>query len=109
MRGRQRLRRVHQAGHALSVHRSRSAANGGSSSSGIRKDPQATAVYSAILRLADACGCDVVAEGVEEASHADFLVDNGCWIGQGFHFSRPVPGLDCTALLDASIATERRR
>jgi EAL domain-containing protein (putative c-di-GMP-specific phosphodiesterase class I) len=76
---------------------------------GVPEDPQATAVYSAILRLADACGCDVVAEGVEEAAHADFLVSNGCMIAQGFHFSRPVPGPDCTALLDASIAPERRR
>ena len=42
---------------------------------GVPDDPQATAVYSAILRLADACGCDVVAEGVEEAEHAAFLVD----------------------------------
>ena len=29
--------------------------------------------YSAILRLADACGCDVVAEGVEDAAQADRL------------------------------------
>jgi diguanylate cyclase (GGDEF)-like protein len=76
---------------------------------GVPDDPQATAVYSAILRLADACGCDVVAEGVEEASHADFLVANGCRIAQGFHFSRPVPGPEVTALLEASIAPERRR
>jgi EAL domain-containing protein (putative c-di-GMP-specific phosphodiesterase class I) len=76
---------------------------------GVPDDPQATAVYSAILRLADACGCDVVAEGVEEAAHADFLVANGCRIAQGFHFSRPVPGPECTALLEASIAADRRR
>jgi diguanylate cyclase len=72
-------------------------------------DLQATAVYSAIMQLADACGCDVVAEGVEEAAHAAFLAANGCRIGQGFHFSRPVPGPDGTAVLDASIAPERRR
>jgi diguanylate cyclase (GGDEF)-like protein len=76
---------------------------------GVPHDPQATAVYSAILRLADACGCDVVAEGVEEAEHAEFLIGNGCRIGQGFHFSRPVPAVECTALLEAGIAPERRR
>jgi len=76
---------------------------------GVPEDPQATAVYSAILQLADACGCDVVAEGVEEREHADFLVAKGCRIAQGYHFSRPVPAADMTALLDASIASERRR
>jgi diguanylate cyclase (GGDEF)-like protein len=76
---------------------------------GVPEDPQGTAVYSAILQLADACGCDVVAEGVERPEHAAFLVANGCRIAQGFHFSRPVPGPDMTALLEASIASERRR
>jgi diguanylate cyclase (GGDEF)-like protein len=76
---------------------------------GVPDDPQATAVYSAILQLADACGCDVVAEGVEKREHADFLVAKGCRIAQGYHFSRPVPAADMTALLEASIAPERRR
>jgi EAL domain-containing protein (putative c-di-GMP-specific phosphodiesterase class I) len=68
-----------------------------------------TAVYAAILSLADACGCDVVAEGVEDADHVDFLAANGCRIAQGFHFGRPVPGPEITALLAESIAPDRRR
>jgi diguanylate cyclase (GGDEF)-like protein len=76
---------------------------------GVPEDPQGTAVYSAILRLADACGCDVVAEGVERAEHAAFLQRSGCRIGQGFHWSRPVPAEDVTPLLQARIAPERRR
>jgi EAL domain-containing protein (putative c-di-GMP-specific phosphodiesterase class I) len=60
------------------------------------------------LRLADAVGCDVVAEGVETAQHADFLVAGGCRIAQGYHFSRPVPAAEMTALLEASLASERR-
>jgi diguanylate cyclase (GGDEF)-like protein len=76
---------------------------------GVPDEPQATAVYSAILQLADACGCDVVAEGVEEPEHANFLVSKGCKIAQGYHFSRPVPAAEVTALLEASIAPERRR
>jgi diguanylate cyclase (GGDEF)-like protein len=76
---------------------------------GVPEDSQGTAVYSAILQLADACGCDVVAEGVERAEHAEFLVASGCRIAQGFHFSRPVPGAEMTALLEASIASDRRR
>jgi diguanylate cyclase (GGDEF)-like protein len=76
---------------------------------GVPDDRQATAVYSAIMQLADACGCDVVAEGVEDAEHAEFLSVNGCRIAQGFHFSRPVPGPEATALLSASVAADRRR
>jgi diguanylate cyclase (GGDEF)-like protein len=76
---------------------------------GVPEDSQGTAVYSAILQLADACGCDVVAEGVERAEHAEFLVASGCRIAQGFHFSRPVPGTEMTALLQSSIASDRRR
>ena len=76
---------------------------------GVPDEPQGTAVYSAILQLADACGCDVVAEGVEQAAHADFLVTKGCRLAQGYHFSRPVPAGEMTALLEAAIAPERRR
>jgi diguanylate cyclase (GGDEF)-like protein len=76
---------------------------------GVPDDPQGTAVYSAILRLADACGCDVVAEGVETAEHAAFLTAGGCRIAQGFHFSRPVPAPEITAMLEARIASDRRR
>jgi diguanylate cyclase (GGDEF)-like protein len=75
---------------------------------GVPEDPQGTAVYSAILNLADACGCDVVAEGVETAEHAAFLTAGGCRIAQGFHFGRPVPEPEITAVLEARIAAERR-
>jgi EAL domain-containing protein (putative c-di-GMP-specific phosphodiesterase class I) len=75
---------------------------------GVPHDPQATAVYSAIMQLADACGCDVVAEGVEEPEHAEFLRSSGCRLAQGFHFGRPVPAREITAVLERSIAPERR-
>jgi diguanylate cyclase (GGDEF)-like protein len=75
---------------------------------GVPEDSQGTAVYSAILRLADACGCDVVAEGVERAEHAQFLAASGCRIVQGFHYSRPLPAAEVTALLHGSIAADRR-
>jgi len=71
-------------------------------------DPGANEVYGAILRLADACGRDVVAEGVEESGHAQFLAASGCRIAQGYHFSRPVPAPEMTALLQLSITPERR-
>jgi diguanylate cyclase (GGDEF)-like protein len=75
---------------------------------GVPADEQGRSVYSAILQLADACGCDVVAEGVEQADQAAFLIESGCRIAQGYHFSRPVPGPEMTALLQESIAADRR-
>lgn len=75
---------------------------------GVPDEPQGSAVYSAILQLADACGCDVVAEGVEEAEQVDFLLSSGCRIAQGYHFSRPAPAAEVTALLEASMAPDRR-
>ena len=77
--------------------------------SGVPDDPQGAAVYSAILRLADACGCDVVAEGVETREHVAFLEAGGCRIAQGFHFGRPVAAPEITSMLEARIAPDRRR
>ena len=76
---------------------------------GVPGDEQGRSVYSAIVRLADACGCDVVAEGVEQADQAAFLAEVGCRIAQGYHFGHPVPGPEMTALLQASLAADRRR
>ncbi len=52
-----------------------------------------------ILRLADAVGLRVTAEGIEEARQAGVLRDLGCALAQGYHFSRPMPA---TAALDVA-------
>ena len=75
----------------------------------IPEDPQSTAIFSAMLRLADACGCDVVAEGVGRAEQAQFLAQEGCLLGQGFHLGRPVTASEIEPLLAAAIVPERRR
>jgi diguanylate cyclase (GGDEF)-like protein len=75
---------------------------------GVAADPQACAVYAAILQLAETVGCDVVAEGVETADQVAFLAARGCTFHQGFHYSRPLPGPDATALLRERIAPDRR-
>ena len=54
-------------------------------------DVNGTAIVQSILAMADHLGLRVVAEGVETAQQADFLVANRKPAMQGFLFSRPVP------------------
>ena len=53
-----------------------------------RKD-QGTAVIRAIQVLADSLGMQVIAEGIEEATQRQALLDVGCRYGQGFLFAQP--------------------
>ncbi len=65
------------------------------------------AVVKAILAMASALDIEVVAEGVERPEQADLLKALGCPLAQGFHFGRPMPAAEFTALLERS-ATEVR-
>jgi diguanylate cyclase (GGDEF)-like protein len=75
---------------------------------GVPDDPEACAIYSAIMQLADTVQCDVVAEGVETAEQLAFLDALGCRIVQGFHLGRPMPAAEATAVLQNGLAPERR-
>jgi diguanylate cyclase (GGDEF)-like protein/PAS domain S-box-containing protein len=59
----------------------------------------ASAVITAIIRLAEALGRTVVAEGVETEEQRLFLKEQGCPLAQGFHLCRPLPAEEITALL----------
>ena len=61
--------------------------------------PTACAVVTAIIRLAQALGREVVAEGVENHEQRDFLTQQGCRLAQGFFLSRPLSAERATALL----------
>ena len=47
-------------------------------------------VAELVLRLADALGLDVVAEGIETPEQAARLHTLGCRLGQGYHYARPL-------------------
>ena len=56
-------------------------------------------IVRGICALVHGLGLDVVAEGVETLGQLDILRELGCKFGQGFLFSRPVPGEEATALI----------
>ncbi len=48
------------------------------------------AIVRAVLDIGRTLGLRIVAEGVETQLQRDFLRENGCTLGQGFYFSKPL-------------------
>lgn len=48
------------------------------------------AICSAIIAMAHSLSLTVVAEGIEEESHHDFLQQKHCDLGQGYWYSKPI-------------------
>ncbi len=57
------------------------------------------ALARTILRLADSLGLRTVAEGIESPAQVARLLELSCELGQGFLYSRPVPGDQLELLL----------
>ncbi|MGR5131015.1 putative bifunctional diguanylate cyclase/phosphodiesterase [Vibrio alfacsensis] len=56
-------------------------------------------LVNVIIAMAKALNLKIVAEGIEEQRHVDYLKNLNCEFGQGFHYSRPVPAEEFEALL----------
>ncbi len=52
-----------------------------------------------ICELIRLTGRDIVFEGVENKGQVDFLLEQGCFLGQGFYYSKAVPGDDFEKML----------
>ncbi|WP_169828896.1 putative bifunctional diguanylate cyclase/phosphodiesterase [Marinobacterium jannaschii] len=57
-------------------------------------------VLRAIIQLGKTLNLVIVAEGIETAEDKELLRKEGCELGQGFYFSRPVSAEQITALLE---------
>ncbi len=68
---------------------------------GLPDDPADVALVEGIVRLADALGLSVVAEGIESAEQAAVVADLGIERAQGYLFSRPVGSDDVARSLGA--------
>lgn len=61
--------------------------------------PEDIAIVRAIIALAHTFELKVIAEGVETQAQRLFLLDNGCQLGQGYLFSKPLPAEQISKLL----------
>lgn len=69
--------------------------------SGIDDKPVNSEIVRLIIDLSHSLKMRVVAEGVESNAHREFLLNNGCDIGQGFLFSKPLEARRFERLLAA--------
>jgi len=67
--------------------------------SGIPKDNNNAAIAQAIIAMAQSFEFKVIAEGIETKEQEEFLLKHGCYTGQGFLFSKPIPAEKATKLL----------
>ena len=62
-------------------------------------DPDDEAIVHGTISMAHELKMEVVAEGVEEENHLEFLIKHGCDQLQGFLFCRPLPADSFSRLL----------
>ncbi len=73
----------------------------------VTTDRPSAVIVEGILDIARKLEMRVVAEGIETREQSDYLIDLGCVLGQGYHFARPCPAADATALLKSVTQAER--
>ena len=60
----------------------------------LHRNPDDVRLIRAILGIAKDMSLATVAEGIESVEQQRILTGLGCGIGQGYHFSRPLPGVE---------------
>jgi EAL domain-containing protein (putative c-di-GMP-specific phosphodiesterase class I) len=65
---------------------------------------EAASMVRAMVQLADSVGMVPLAEGIETEEQWRFLIEQGCTLGQGFYFSRPVPAEEIAPRVQAGLA-----
>lgn len=54
------------------------------------EDEKGIAIIKNIIRMAKDIDVEIVAEGIEMKEQSQFLLENGCDVGQGYYFSKPL-------------------
>jgi EAL domain-containing protein (putative c-di-GMP-specific phosphodiesterase class I) len=66
---------------------------------GIGSGPEESAFARAIVRLGQTLHLEMIAEGIEHLGQVDELRRARCQLGQGYHYSRPLPAQQISVLL----------
>jgi diguanylate cyclase (GGDEF)-like protein/PAS domain S-box-containing protein len=66
-------------------------------------DEDSAGIVTAMIGIGKSLHMQVVAEGVETREQLELLQEHGCPQGQGYYFSRPVPGEDFCRLLESGV------
>ncbi len=74
----------------------------------VPRDRRASIVADSTVQMARGLGLAVAAEGIESPAQHDAMRDLGYDLGQGFLFSRPVPGSEVGPLLSRQARTRLR-
>ncbi len=70
--------------------------------SGIGRSRDAEIVIKTVLAMAANMNCETVAEGIETEEQYEFLTQNGCTLGQGYLFAKPLRVNEFRDYVDAS-------
>ncbi len=60
----------------------------------IESKPEAAGLVKTIIAMAHNLGMEVIGEGVETESQAEFIRDRECHIGQGYFYTKPLPAIE---------------
>ncbi|WP_430789832.1 DUF4084 domain-containing protein [Virgibacillus flavescens] len=66
-------------------------------------DPDNQSIVETIINIGDNLRLKVIAEGIESMDQLDVLKKQGCSLGQGYLFSKPVPVKEFDSILQAEI------
>jgi diguanylate cyclase (GGDEF)-like protein/PAS domain S-box-containing protein len=66
----------------------------------IMKDSNQVSIVKAIIDMSQNMNFTTIAEGIETKDQVLFLKKNDCQVGQGYHFSRPLPADELKSLLN---------
>ncbi len=65
----------------------------------IQHDVKNSIIVKSLISLAVNLNLNVIAEGIENDEQIQFLIINGCFLGQGYYLSKPISANDMTNLL----------
>ncbi|AOE84557.1 sensor domain-containing protein [Pseudomonas sp. TCU-HL1] len=72
------------------------------------QDPNDAEIIRAIVAMARSLGLEMIAEGVEHIEQLNFLEQQGCYLYQGYLYSKPLPLIEFRALLAHSLQRPAR-